>query len=267
MVFWVVLLGNIISLIIGFSSKKIEDKEKLRELNQDYIGTFLLAAFSVCFMILFAEYPYWGYSSTIITLISVTPVLFVFFIISQFKVKHPIFEFSLFKNKSFLLGSLMNFFSQAVFVGFFYITVVGSMSKFSYHNYSIFIIGVLLLPFLAPAIFVSPIIVLFIKKLNLKILMLLGNIFVFAGLLVLMFIDYKISYAYLWWVFVIMGLGIGIFWILVTPYAYSNVPKNLSGQGAGMFEILRYFGCAMGICIVESWFRGTFISDLKLKLI
>ena len=241
MVFWVALLGYFISLAIGVSSKKIEDKLELREFKLDYIGTFLLAAFSVCFMVLFAEYPYWGYSSTIITLISVTPVLFIFFIISQIKVKYPIFEFSLFKSKDFFIGSLMNLFSQAAFVSFIYVTVVAGMSKFAYHNYSVFIIGVLLFPFLASIIFVSPAVVIFMKKLNLKHMILVGNILVFSGLLVLMFINYKVSYAYIWWIFVMMGVGLGISWIFLTPYAYSTVPKNLSGQGAGIFEILRFF--------------------------
>ena len=244
----------------------IDSKIELREFKPDYIGTFLLASFSVCFMILFAEYPSWGYSSAIIILISVTPVLLIAFIFTQIKVRDPVFEFSLFKSKTFFLGSFMNFFSQASFVGFIYVTVLSGMSKFSHHNYNVFIIGVLLFPYLASIIFVSPIVIYFMKKFNLKYMILVGNALTFSGLLVFMFIGYNASYSCTWWIFVMMGFGLGISWVFLTPYAYSTVPKTMSGQGAGMFEILRFFGCAMGICIVESWFRGTFISDLKFKL-
>ena len=263
MIYWVFLAGMVLASIMCFATRKVDDS-KLRPFHPDYLGTILLLLFSTCFLILFSEAEAWGLGSApMIALYSVTPILLILLFISQKYVKYPIIDFSLLKNKPFTLGTLMICANQASWIGFLYVFIMSVQSKFSYQDYGPLMSGIVILPFLAAPIIVSPTCLYIMRKVNVKVMLLLGNIVLLAGILIFMLLPNDVSYDNVWWRFTILGIGLGVAWIFITPYAYSTVPKEKAGHAAGMFEIGRFLGNATGICVADAWFRGTFHSGIQ----
>ena len=126
--------------------------------------------------------------------------------------------------------------------------------------------GVIILPFVAAPVLVSPICLKISKFINVKGILFLGNTLLFVGMLVFMFMPNNTNYINEWWRFAILGVGLGMAWVFITPYAYSTIPKELAGHAAGLFEINRFFGNVLGICIADAWMRSEFASKFKLFL-
>ena len=268
--FWVALGLYVIMLPLVIKLRGIEKNlrkpVKINNSKIDYTGIILLALFTLALILLFSQAHVWGLTSGVmIALYAVTPVLFVLFVLSQFYIQDPIFPVRMLKNIRLSIGSLIMFFNQFAWCGWFYLFILYGQSLFGKNHSIIFSASSVL-----PIMFIITIFGSFMPYINrtfgyLKP-QLIGGIVLFAGILIFFWDNQTTSYANLWWRVVLIGIGLGIAWLAITPYAYSRLDKKDSGHGSGILETFRFIGSTMGILLADIWYQGTFISQLKSYL-
>ena len=241
-------------------------KTKINGKAIDYLGSFLLISGLATLLLLLSEGPFWGWTSPQnIVLYAVSPVLLILFFISQTKIKNPIVVYKSCKSLKFITGLICCFISTSCvyclmfFTSYFGQSAIGISASF-------FFKGVMLLPPASMLIIMSLIIPKLINKFGFKIIMLIGNALIFAGMLILMWLPNDVSYLNLWWRYIIIGTGCGIVFSAAAPLCTQGVAPKDAGVAAGIQWTVGFLGAAIVLTLCSVWYTHAEISIIQNKL-
>lgn len=139
MIYYVVILLQIISIIIVFLIFKSERTEKKYPLYQiDWKAYLILGSgmFAVAYCMVYGPKHYWFEDKSIVYSFFLAVFLILLFILRQINSKRPIIHFSIFKSKKFLIGlvflALFYGLKDTINLVYNYVSIINQWSNYEY---------------------------------------------------------------------------------------------------------------------------------------
>jgi DHA2 family multidrug resistance protein len=217
----------------------------------DVIGFFSVAVF-LAFLLLAltngnAAWNTGGWTSTyILTCFALSALGLVVFLITEFTVKHPLINLSLFRDFNFTVSNLALFiFGLGMFGSTFLLPIYLQNSL----GYTAFQAGLFFLPVGILQGFLAPISGIVSDRLNPKIPAFLG-----ISLMALSFFQNHLlslfsEHAQIASSLVFRGIGMGLLFTPLTTMALAGIPRERMAQASGMFNVIRQIGGSFGVAI------------------
>ncbi len=225
----------------------------------DLLGLFTLTAGLVCLVLAIIQGNDWGWTSAeILGLFAGSVVGLILFFVVENRQEQPIFDFSLFRIRSFSAANITMFMFGVAIQGAFLILVlyfIIAQGK-SALDAAYAIIPLPLASFVVSAIssgvsgkLVSP-----------RVLGIIGMSLLTIGFYLFSILSLDAGYWDTAWRGMIIGAGMGLTFTSLPNTVLAEVPRRKLGVGSGAFNTFRQIGFALGVAILISLLTGQ-ISD------
>jgi len=178
-------------------------------------------------------------------------ILMILFVFIELRIKHPMFDISLFKNRIFLMGNislLLNFIAQ------FTVILIIPFYLIEFRGFPASTAGLILLANPVIALMITPLAGYLTDRYDTRYISSSGMFLIATGLFFMGSLNEKSSIMFIILYLAIIGFGIGMF---QTPNNYSimnSVPKNRSGTASSMLATMRNLGMVFGASLSGSLF-------------
>ncbi|WP_057490004.1 MDR family MFS transporter [Streptococcus orisasini] len=189
----------------------------------------------------------YGWTSTIIlSSFTISVIGFILLIVVEGKVKSPIIELSLFKEKTFTASSIIY-----MIFGFAIIVPSLILNYFlqNIRNYSALHSAYLIVPASLAIVVGMPLATKMYQKISAKLLVCIGMFITAGGLFMLSLVHYATSKSIIICCNVIIGLGLGFMAMALTA-SVKYLPVTKAGIGSGIVNASRYIGQAIGMALL-----------------
>ncbi len=232
-----------------------ESRDEHAERRIDFPGIALLsvAITALVLGIIESDSAGWG-SARVLGLLGGAVVALVAFILTEQRVRAPLLPLVVFRNRQFVgatsVGFALSFAMLAIllYTAYYLQGVLG---------YGAIKAGALLLPATVPIMFAGPVATKLVVRYGFRPTMAGGLLLVAAAAAILTQITASTGYLLLLPAFILLGSGIGLTISPTSGAAISSVPPDKAGAGAGVLNMGRQVGGALGIAIT-----GTIVVSL-----
>ncbi|HJO95984.1 MAG TPA: MFS transporter [Victivallales bacterium] len=243
-----------LALILTFAVKP--DDKVIPEQKIDYRGFVLLFFAAGAFIIGIQQANVWGFlSSKTILLVVFGIVVFYFFVRNEQKADHPLINFSLFKNSSFLANTAILFcvqfasIAQSIYVALYIQNVLG---------YSPFNTGLFLIISVIMVAVITQIGGRLFDRYGVKLPCCMGLSFVgFSFFYLAIVFNFQNIYLLIPSL-ITMGMGVGLIMGPVNTDALNRVSDNFKGQASGIIQTARQIGGTFGIAVMSCIVNGIY---------
>ncbi len=233
----------------------------------DFVGAILAAAATICLLLGLTwsgDQTYdWG-SAQVIGVLVAAGLLYILFFIAERFAAEPVLPLALFRNRVFAAASLLSLLQLMVLVGLiiylplFLQGVLGESATYS---------GAVITPLTLSSVIgasVAGALVATFKRY--QFVTIAGGIIATVGVFLLaqMTISTNLLQAAIF--MVIAGLGIGVFFSVLTLAAQNALPRTSLGVGTGAVRFLGQLGGVLGVAIVGTVVNSTLASDIVTRL-
>jgi EmrB/QacA subfamily drug resistance transporter len=219
----------------------------------DWIGlvTFSGSLFLLVFALVQGNEKGWG-STEIVGFLAASVVLLVAFVIAESRQQRPMLDLSLFRLRAFSGASIVAFsVSASMFSMFLYLTLYVQ----DVLGYGPLQAGLRFLPITLLSFVVAPLSGRLSVRMPVRLLLGVGLLLVFAGLLSMTAVDASSGWTVLIPGFVIAGAGIGLINPPLASTAIGVVHHSRSGMASGINNTFRQVGIATGIAGLGAIFQ------------
>lgn len=225
---------------------------KRTRLHVDRWGLLLLCVGLGCLQIVLdkGEREDWFESSWIVGMSVVAAVGLVLFVIVELRAEHPVVDLKVFADRSFWAGNLI------MFLGFF--SLFGTLVLLPLYlqklmGYTAFWAGLVLGPGGLASFMVMPIIGAWMRR-GAPPRIFLGAGLCTCALAIRLMSDFNLQAGFweLSWPRVLLGLGMGMFFVPLTTATFAHVPKPQMGNATGIFNLLRNLGGSFGVAFATT---------------
>lgn len=232
----------------------------------DWIGLFLLGTFVICMQIMLdrGKDLDWFESKTIIALTLISLISLIYFIFWTMYHKHPIVDFSFFKNRNFTFGTL------AITVG--YLIYFGSMVTFplwlqTQQGYTAYWAGIAIAPIGIVSFFISPLVGKYMRFMDLRMVTTWSFIFFAIGFFYQMHFTTDVSLSKIMIARFLQGIGLPLFFLPLVQLSLGEIAPEKSASAAGIFNFIRIlvgsgFGTSLSIYL---WIRLEIFHHARLS--
>ena len=220
----------------------------------DIVGFLSMATFLSALLLALtdanARWNTGGWTSPfIVTCFVISALAFTIFIVTEFNVKHPLIEMSLFKDFNFTVANgILFIFGFGMFGSTFLLPLYLQNSL----GYTAFQAGSLFLPVGLLQAFMAPTAGMLSDKINPKILAGTGLTLLAFSLYLNSSLSLFSEHHQIMIPLYIRGIGMGLIFTPLTSIALSNVPRQKTGQASGLYNIIRQIGGSFGIAFMSS---------------
>lgn len=241
----------------------VEDPPYLRDAQQktggkiDYIGFAAMAIWLATLQIILdrGQQDDWFNAAWICWASSISLVSMVFFILWEMRVPHPLVDLRVFRNRSFAIGT-------------FLMVIAGIMLYSTTSLLPMFLQGLMGYPSLnsgmamslrgVGAIVAMVAVGKLAEKVDARVLMNVGWVFLIYSAWQLGNITTEISAGNLNWPNILTGLGMGFLMVPLMTASLADVPNEQMGNASGVFNLARNIGGGIGISLTTTLVaRGT----------
>lgn len=189
----------------------------------------------------------YGWTSAVILLSFVISLIgLILLIVVEGKVKSPIIELSLFKEKTFTASSIIYMiFGLAIIVP----SLILNYFLQNVRNYSALHSAYLIVPASLAIVVGMPLATKIYQKLTAKLLICIGMFITAGGLFMLSLVQYATSKSIIICCNVVIGLGLGFMAMALTA-SVKYLPVTKAGIGSGIVNASRYIGQAIGMALL-----------------
>lgn len=189
----------------------------------------------------------YGWTSAVILLSFVISLIgLILLIVVEGKVKSPIIELSLFKEKTFTASSIIYMiFGLAIIVP----SLILNYFLQNVRNYSALHSAYLIVPASLAIVVGMPLATKMYQKLTAKLLICIGMFITAGGLFMLSLVQYATSKSIIICCNVVIGLGLGLMAMALTA-SVKYLPVTKAGIGSGIVNASRYIGQAIGMALL-----------------
>lgn len=189
----------------------------------------------------------YGWTSAVILLSFVISLIgLILLIVVEGKVKSPIIELSLFKEKTFTASSIIYMiFGLAIIVP----SLILNYFLQNVRNYSALHSAYLIVPASLAIVVGMPLATKMYQKLTAKLLICIGMFITAGGLFMLSLVQYATSKSIIICCNVVIGLGLGFMAMALTA-SVKYLPVTKAGIGSGIVNASRYIGQAIGMALL-----------------
>ena len=217
----------------------------------DYWGLALLSLGLGCLQIVLdkGQREDWFSSSFITWLSTVSVISLVSFVIVEIYAKHPVVNLRAFKNISFSTGNMV------MFVGFFNLfasIVLLPIYLQTLMGYTSFLAGFVLGPGGIATLIALPLAGALINKVNPKALLAFGIVVNAYATYLMSRFSLSADFYTVIWPRVVLGIGMGFFFIPLTTMTMSGIRKEDMGNASAIYNLLRNLGGSFGVAFVTT---------------
>jgi MFS transporter, DHA2 family, multidrug resistance protein len=222
------------------------------KLKIDYWGLALLCLGLGCLQIVLdkGQQDNWLDSSFISTLCLISAVsLIAFVLVELFYAEHPVVDLRIFRNISFSSGNLV------MFIGFFNLfasIVLLPIFLQSLMGYTAYLSGFVLGPGGIATLIALPLAGRLVTKVNPKILLTFGIIVNAYATYLMSNFTLNADFATVIWPRIVLGVGMGFFFIPLTTLTMSGISKENMGNATSIFNLIRNLGGSFGVAFVTT---------------
>jgi len=249
---WIFLVNLPVSVVaVALTVKIVTESRDPRPRRVDLPGmvTFTAAAGALTYALIRGD---WG-SPLTLTLIAVTVVAVVAFVLAERRSAAPMLDLALLKNRSFtamlIAGALL---SAAAWAGMAY----ESLWMQSVLGRTAIQAGLIFLPCALAAFVTSAVIGKVMHRAHPRVFISVGLLVIAAGALAQAVIRSGSSWAVVIPGLVLVGIGAGLAIAPLSATAMSGVPWQQAGMAGGALSSFRQLGYAFGIAVLGEVFRG-----------
>jgi len=175
-----------------------------------------------------------------------------FFIVYSLTGKHhPLFDLRIFKDRNFLVASLI---MTAIGIGFFGGMLLQSLFLQNFLGYPTFEAGL----YMAPRGLASFCVMVFVGKYSGRIkprnFILTGILCSIAGNYMMTSFTAQMTANELLVPMILQGFGMGLVFVPISTLAFTTLPKETAAEAAGIYSLIRALGSALGISILVTYF-------------
>jgi EmrB/QacA subfamily drug resistance transporter len=255
-IFYINMPLGILSLVfitIAYKESPIHKKQII-----DWSGAVTLVGAVVCLMFaleLGGQKFDWN-STVIISLFAGFAILFLIFLFVETKAKDPIISFSMFRNRLFAGSTLVGLFYGAAFMAatvYIPIFVQGVYGGTATNS------GLILLPMMLGSVVTAQAGGFLTTKMSYRNIMFISGVILIGGLLLLSTITPETSRAVLTLYMIIIGLGVGFSFSVLSMAAIHPFGIEQRGSATSTSNFIRSLGMTIGITVFGTIQR----SDLK----
>ena len=188
-----------------------------------------------------------GWTSTyILTCFALSAVALVVFLITEFTVKHPLIDLSLFKGRNFSLANMALFvFGLGMFGSTFLLPLYLQNSL----GNTAFQAGLLFLPMGILQGGIAPVAGFLSDRLNPKIPGFIGITLMALSFYLNHTLSLYTEQSYITLTLVLRGIGMGLLFTPLNTLALAEIPRERMAQASGMFNVIRQVGGSFGVAI------------------
>ena len=161
----------------------------------------------------------------------------------------PLVNLSMFKNKEFATGTLLLFFLGFGLYGSFVMLPLFSQQVL---GYTATWAGLVISPGGFASLLAMVLVGNLVGRIDTRFLVMVGIIANIISLYILTFINPASGFAFLMVSRMFQGFGLGLLFVPITVSAYARIPKKLTGQAAGLFNLMRNEGGSVGIALATT---------------
>lgn len=233
----------------------------------DFVGSVLLAVGlgTLTYLLVKGNDYGWG-SSKIISLIMISIISIISFVVYEGRIENPMIEFSLFKVRTFSSSIIL------IAVYFFAYMPVAYLLNFYFENtlgYTVLKAGLLMgIPSLT-ALLTAPLMPVIYKKLSARAVSFISIVIVVTGNLIFVFINRTNYMPLICIALILLGVGVRITTVLYQT-AYEEIPNDKNGIASGIQNSLRQLCACLAIALVStlsSNFSAVAIQNTKSRIV
>jgi DHA2 family multidrug resistance protein len=235
----------------------LKDREtKIVRVPIDWVGLFFLAVGvgSLQVMLDKGKDLDWFRSNIIIALTLISAISIIYFVIWTYYQKYPIVDFSFFKNRNFLIGTICITLGFLIYFGS---TVTIPLWLQTEQNYTSYWAGVAVAPIgIIPFMF-STTIGKHLYRFDLRIVIAACFLILSAGFFYQANFTTQVDLYTVMLSRLLQGIGIAIFFLPLTQLSFADIPKEKFASATGLFHFVRILvGSGFGTSLsIELWTR------------
>lgn len=246
-IFWLNPIIGLVSFTIIYFLLKGLDEDRHKEATFDYIGQVLLMGVLIPLILGLMQGNNWGWSSAIIILLFGMTLLFLIaFIYSQTKIKHPLFDLSLFKKLNFVIAAPIFFILQ--------FPLAASMYNALYLEYGLgftpFLSGLALLPGGVLSFIGNPLAGRLVDRWGYKKILQIGLFFTFIAYLWLTLVARTQSYTLFIMGLILVSMSLPLIFVPNFVMVMRGADPKQKGMIAGIGVTFRQAGGAFSIAMM-----------------
>jgi MFS transporter, DHA2 family, multidrug resistance protein len=254
---WIFYINIPIGVISIFMTMLfIKDPGYIREQGEkikiDYWGLALLALGLGCLQIVLdkGQQDNW-FDSGFITALTITAgiSLVAFVLVELFHAEHPIVDMRIFKHLSFSAGNFVMFFG---FFNLFSSIVLLPIFLQSLMGYTAYLSGFVLGPGGLATLITLPIAGKLVTKINPKAILSVGIIITSYATYLMSNFTLGADFNTVIWPRIVLGIGMGFFFIPLTTLTMSAVTKEEMGNASSIYNLIRNLGGSFGVAFVTT---------------
>ena len=253
-VFWVNVPVGILTVLVTLVARpdgRVPTGQRL-----DLAGLFTLVPGLVAVVLALMQSNVWGWGDPLTWgLLAAGCCLLVLFLFLEPRVRQPLVELRLFRDRNFAGDNLALFCVQFGLIG---LTVFGAIYVQDILGFSAIEAGLSLLALTLPLLVVAPRAGALYDRLGPRLLVGLGAALVAASLFWAGAVLDKLSYPWLVPGYIVMGVGIGLVMGPANTDAMNVAPRELRGQASGVVQTVRQVGGTIGLAIM-----GTLVVNVQ----
>ena len=255
-------LGVLCAALVWFS---LRDHETDRvNLPIDKVGLLLLVIAVVCLQVLVDKGREldWLNSTQIIVLAILVVISVSYLIIWELGDDHPVIDIRLFADRNFFIGTIA---TSLTWAGLFASLVMFPLWLQTRMGYTATWAGITTASFGIFIMILTPFVGRFLAQMNLKYLLSLSFFLLWWGLTASGSINTQATPWDMAWPRMIMGAGLGLFFVPLLTIALSNVPQHRMASATGMFYFTRTLAGSIGASLgITAWERREIFHHARL---
>jgi DHA2 family multidrug resistance protein len=188
----------------------------------------------------------WFHSNLIKTFALMAFLGLALFVWRSFTAANPLVDLRIFKDKAFASGTFLMF-----LLGF---GLYGSFTMLPLYvqqlmGYTAFWAGLVLSPGGITSLLAMVIVGNLIGRVDTRLLVLTGALLNIYSLWLLQFVNLNVGFWYVTYSRIVQGFGLGFLFVPITTAAFAKLSYEKTGQGTGLFNLLRNEGGSVGIAL------------------
>lgn len=165
--------------------------------------------------------------------------------------KNSFFDFAIFKDRNFILGSIMLSF---VGMGIYGTAVLQPLFMEHLLNYPVMLTGLIIAPRGLSSMLGMMVIARLINRVDPRYLIITGAFISYLGIWVCTVYSTNINSFWLIWPMFLQGFGMGMIMVPLATMAYATLAPHLRTDAAGVFSLVRTLGGSIGISLTITLF-------------
>ena len=170
-------------------------------------------------------------------------------IIRELKATHPVIDLSVFKYRSYAVGTFLMTIVGFVLYGS---TVLLPLLMQELLGYTATHAGVTNLPRGLASFLFMPVVGILVGRVDSRKLLAVGLIATAWAMFALSFFSLDVGFWNFWWPLMLQGAGLGLIFVPLTTVTNDPVPRERMGNATSIFNLMRNVGASIGISSVET---------------